>query len=400
MSIKACLWIFIVFIVSGGMLTGRIPLSSRLYFVSCIYASVGLLWSFYGEMRDTPGALHVITVMVLYPLFFPLCAALFRAEDTLYLYKLFFVCAWIIVVIDVVYVLGSWTYLGGLLHTIFGYIYANAISTVVIDNSNAIKFNLMNIVSIIFLLPFFISALLFPRSRRSALVLTPLVLLLLAVAILSGRRALLLTMVLGPAIAFIVTYRRHPRLEKRKGSRRWWIPLAVILVALLWLYVAANLVGIRYYEGVISSIFDFTENQSNLIRVYQYRSLIDGIFNAPFLGHGAGAAASYISSYKWPWMYELYYIAFIFQYGIVGFFIYALGIAYLCWQLICSVRQNGRASFEYYLLSGFIAFMIANATNPYLSTFDYMWIIFIPYAIANRQLFRSRRILLGPSSRP
>jgi O-antigen ligase len=158
----------------------------------------------------------------------------------------------------------------------------------------------------------------------------------------------------------------------------------------IWIYLAVDFVGLKYYVDVITSILNFTDNRSNLERLYQYNSLKTGILDAPLVGYGAGAVAHYVRSTTWPWLYELYYLAFIFQYGIIGFSIYALGVAFLCLELLRAVKKKGRSSFEYYLLSGFIAFMLANATNPYLPSFDFMWIIFIPYAIVNRRLCSGR----------
>ncbi|HBD3887813.1 TPA: hypothetical protein KJF53_003784, partial [Escherichia coli] len=89
-----------------------------------------------------------------------------------------------------------------------------------------------------------------------------------------------------------------------------------------------------------------------------------------------------------PWAYELSYIAFLFQFGLVGFFIYLMGILFIIYTLIRRVKFVGRNSMEFCFLSGFISFMIANATNPYLLKFDYMWLIFIPLGIANSILVK------------
>jgi len=58
----------------------------------------------------------------------------------------------------------------------------------------------------------------------------------------------------------------------------------------------------------------------------------------------------------------------------------------LTFHLISQVKKNGRNSFEFFYLTGFMSFMIANATNPYLAKFDYMWVFFIPVAIMNSNL--------------
>ena len=35
------------------------------------------------------------------------------------------------------------------------------------------------------------------------------------------------------------------------------------------------------------------------------------------------------------------------------------------------------------ILTGACTFLIANATNPYLETYDYLWVIFLPLAVVN-----------------
>jgi O-antigen ligase len=135
-----------------------------------------------------------------------------------------------------------------------------------------------------------------------------------------------------------------------------------------------------FYIDQISSILDFSDNQSNIERKLQFDALFDGIKQSPIYGQGAGAAASYIRSESQPWAYELSYIALAFQYGIVGLFVYAAGPIFLIFSLAKYTRIHGRNTFEFSLLAGFISFLIANGTNPYLAKFDYMWVIFIPVA--------------------
>lgn len=38
------------------------------------------------------------------------------------------------------------------------------------------------------------------------------------------------------------------------------------------------------------------------------------------------------------------------------------------------------------VLTGVSGLLIANATNPYLAKFDFMWVLFLPLAIINRHL--------------
>ncbi len=383
--VKAAILLVALVIILSGALINQVPLSRRLYFFSCLYAFVGLTWSFYGEIRSNPGAMSMMTVMVLYPLLIPLCTSLYRERDSGSLYRIFLICAWIIAITDLVYVLAYSTYIGDILQTFYNYLYSDW--AVVDTNDVYTKFTLPNISSLIFLIPFFLSSLLFSESRKVKSHSFFIVLLTLPVAALSGRRALLVSMVVGPAIAIIITITRsHSRIKVKRASSWWWWSLIIAIAISIWIYLAVYWVGLAYYTDQINSIFDFKDNQSNLERAYQFHSMMRGIHDAPWFGHGAGAVADYIRSNEMPWAYELYYISIMFQYGIVGFVLYAVGIIFLCWKLISSVREKGRSSFEFCLLSGFIAFLIANATNPYLAKFDYMWIVFIPYAIVNLKL--------------
>jgi hypothetical protein len=367
-----------------GMLTGQAHLSGRLYMAAFFYATIGLAWSLYGVIRENPGAIPVISVMVVYPLVIPLCSSLYRQNDNSSLYNLFYVCAWLLAASDLIYILAASSYAGTLL-TRF---YTSQYPGFGVDGNDAyLKFTLPNITSIIFLLPFFISALLFSKTPKAKVYVAPVVLLLIAVGAMSGRRGLILSTVLGPAIAFMFTRRRSRKFRQKTVNWQWGLSTPLVVIAIsLCIYLSVSFVGKEYYVNQVISIFDFTANASNLVRVDQFRSLMRGIVDAPVFGSGAGAAADYIRTYKTPWAYELTYVSFVFQYGLLGFLLYASGIIYLIRRLILSIKKKGRSSFEFYFLSGFIGFMLANATNPYLNSFDCMWIIFIPYAIINMEL--------------
>ena len=59
---------------------------------------------------------------------------------------------------------------------------------------------------------------------------------------------------------------------------------------------------------------------SNLERIQQYDSLVDGVIENPFWGSGMGAyIVNNIRNEVNFWEYELQVLAFVFQLGIVGF---------------------------------------------------------------------------------
>jgi O-antigen ligase len=386
--VKAGILIIVLFIVVRGLLLHQLQLSSTLYFFSLIYGTIGIGWSLYGEVMENPGALRVVTVMVIYPLLIPLFCTLYKRGHENGLYRIFLISAWVLIIVDLLYVITGLIFPENLLESFFDLLYEE--SAVINDGGTYIKFTLPNIASIIFLLPFFLASLFFHDSGNQKSHIFIIVLLLLVVAVLSGRRALLLSALIGPATAFLLTLNNYRTRQKGGVSRRRWPMLVMVFFMVSLIYPVVVIVGMEHFVELVTSIFDFSENSSNLERVHQFSALKQGIVEAPLFGHGAGAVADYIRSEEMPWAYELFYVSIMFQYGIVGFLFYSVGVAFLAFYLISAVREKGRASFEFYFLSGFIAFMIATASNPYLAKFDYMWVIFIPYALVNFKLVSSK----------
>ena len=381
------------------MFSNCAAISLRLYFLSCSYALFGLAWSAYGMVRGNPGALPVMTVMVAYPLIVPLCASIYQDTDGASIYRLLLICTWIIVLTDLVYTLAYSTYAGQLLQTLFDYLYKGDLAAAVNTGTFVKRFRLTNENSLFFFLPFLISSLFFPRPQSGRIHIFIIVILALFLAVITGRRGLFVSMVAGPAIAFALTIGRcHPAARSNRISP-WWF-LVVGLTTSICLYAAFMWAGLEESTQMLKSITDFSENESNLERVYQYHAMMRGIYENPLFGKGAGAVASYLRSNEQPWTYELSYVALAFQYGLVGLLFYVLGVVGLCWRLILIIGRKGRASFEFYCLAAFIAFVIANATNPYIFEFDSMWMLFLPYAIVNRELVarsgrKVNRVLVG-----
>lgn len=346
-------------------------LSRQTIFLTVLFATVGGIWVLYGVMRNNPGALSMSTVLIFYPIIFGILSGMYNEQLNEKLYKLFINAAWFLSLVILLILFDfMWLHVG--LFDIATILYDR--DSVVIDNSGSyFKFTIPNISSLIFLIPFLISAIFFRKSPKSYFILF---VLLCVIAILSGRRALLLTMFLAPSLAVILT---SDRMSKNKYFSRLLIASVLVCIAIYIFYMAYP----DYFIDRVANIFNFDSNYSNLERKYQFDALMAGLYEHPLFGNGAGAAASYLRSDTQPWAYELSYIAFLFQFGCVGFSIYFIGVLFLFYTLIKRVKHVGRNSMEFCYLSGFISFMIANATNPYLLKFDYMWVIFIPLGIAN-----------------
>lgn len=362
----------------GGGRAGRINI--WLLLLALFYAFIGLMWSLYGAVLDNPGAFRTLTVMAVYPILFTLLAMVYRGNSEAFS-ELFLTAGLLIVVIDLSFIFGEILVPGNALSSLLKILYADA--AVVDSGIGYLKFTLPNVSTMIFILSFVMC-----RVACGKVGIKVLIVLFggALLVLLSGRRVVFVTAVAGPVIAYLLTV---GAVNGKTVAGLKVTFFAIIILAIIAIFYS---MWPDYFISRISSIFDFSDNNSNIERVLQFNALLEGIYKNPIWGNGAGAVASYIRSEEMPWAYELFYISTIFQYGFLGFFLYAVGLLFLILFLASEVRACGRATFEYYFLSGMIAFLLATATNPYIAKFDYMWVIFVPVALMNyRNVFLPRR---------
>ncbi|MEE6443586.1 MULTISPECIES: O-antigen ligase family protein [Pseudomonas] len=363
----------------GCLLIGRGSvgvIDSRLLLTALLFSLVGLVWSIYGAAVNNPGALRVLTVMVLYPTLFTILGMVYQGSSA-GLERLLMTAAMMIVVIDLGFVMGEVYWPGNVLSAGLLAIYAD--NAVVDHGGNYLKFTIPNVSTVIFLLSFVLCRVVCGRASIKDIMIF---IGLLVVVLISGRRVILVTAIAGPLVAFLLSLGAISR------GRLAMLKVAFFVSVGLALAMVFYSLWPEYVNQRVSSILDFESDASNSERALQLRALVDGILKYPFWGNGAGAVADYVRSEEMPWAYELFYVSLIFQYGIFGFAIYGLGVVALIIFLAQQVRCKGRDSFEFCFLSGLVSFLLATATNPYLAKFDYMWVLFIPVALMNYHLVK------------
>ena len=119
-------------------------------------------------------------------------------------------------------------------------------------------------------------------------------------------------------------------------------------------------------------------------RIEQIEDLIDTWLEKPILGWGTGAEAKNISRSNVLGTYEITYLAMLMQRGIVGLVIYFCMIGWIYIKSFGVIKQNAEYKLEMlYVIVGLSGFLIANATNPYLQSFDKLIALFLPFLILN-----------------
>jgi len=252
--------------------------------------------------------------------------------------------------------------------------------------------------SLPFLLPYTMATLAVPsswvgRGHCGRIVLWTAAALSWITVLAAARRALLLVMFLSPLLILLLRL-FLPTAGKSEG-RKWLAKLSIGLAAVM----VATFVGLTLiYDFDIRLLWDRfvagfdlsaqTLDLSAMERRAQFLALSRGWLNNPFWGAGHGASAlGSIRSETMPWSYELYYLALLYQTGLVGFTAYAAGVVWVFRRGFKIIREGGHlGQLMIPMLAGCAGFVIAAGTNPYLERFDGLWFLFLPLAVINYRL--------------
>ncbi len=361
-------------------------------------AAVGLLFGLRGLFLNAPGASSQIRVYVLWPLIYLVLLGginlriLQGLEKTLVVATGFVGIYLVYFFLSELGVFPKFTHLDWFLSR--EELNNGQYSSISLEEGH-VEMYAMAIGALPFLVPFLMAALVSRRpgtggtwvSRRWLFVA---LLLSLPMVILSGRRALQLVSMLAPVLTLILGLfqPRTERLFLLRSLGRVTTTLVVVLVLLVPLLGSAHEITFQGLAERFKTGFDFSasnRSDSAVGRVDQYLALTAGWKENPFIGKGLGAAAhTSVRANEVPWGYELSYVDLLFQTGLLGFLAYTAGIIWIYWLGIKIIKRGGiGGQFMLPALVGMSALLIANATNPYLRSFDTLWPIFLPLAFIN-----------------
>jgi hypothetical protein len=389
-EIKSVLLFFGFFSVLLSMLKGNLFLLRWQLLAILIFIISSVLYSIYGMIRGNPGAIRVLSIWLLWPVVYLFLTSLMQQTNSFkWLAKVLIAALWAV--------------------TIYGYIYLGWEAGFIPDylyyeldqGQNAgfydgfVEYNLYSISSLIFLIPFYLHYLIEKhKNKENILKLQDIFLVLAAsiLAVMTGRRALLLILMMLPLIIFI-SNKLLFNTYKLKFSSSTGTLLFFLAMGFLGFMIVFELRFDAIYDMVLEG-FNFSD-QSNLNafeRTLQFHSLIDGWLDTSILfGAGNGASASVIRSYEFSWAYELTYVYLLFSTGIAGVMIYFGWFGYGLLRLRQAMRE--REDLVVYaapMLTASISFCIASSTNPYFGKFDYLWIVWLPFLIAGWAQYQNK----------
>lgn len=344
-----------------------------------IYVFTNFFFLSEGALTDSTVMLRFAPVNIIWPLLYlGTLVTGFSLKNVHFNYVSFFNALSIIIPVFIIGTFFEYTY--GISNNLLSIIFP----TITSDYGGFINYFAPSITSLFFLGSWSLCIIFAEKNiNRRLLNLISAVLIIIA-AILVGRRALLLTLVLGPIIFLLldsILFNRRKRLFQ--------ILILIVVVGIV------GLGALSFFSNQDLRIFNLSNSAvQNNYRTLQLSSLIDGWETHPLFGSGFGINASVVRSAISPGTYELSYVALLFQSGIVGVVIY---FSLYIWIFIRLNMAYIETKNMYYLIVnvGYLIIMLMNATNPYINSFDGLWIIFFCLALINRLDIQGEDIKIG-----
>ena len=382
----------IVLVVTKKNVFNEIP--KRWFF---IYILFGIIFSYVGFLvtpEQFGNVIQTVPINIIWPILYMLTIPLFSSG--------YFVIRYInLTLIFATGFIGLYILLGGLSYIgILPIPQSFFINTVQIEGKYDAVIQLADpsVTSLMYLIPFILSYYLLrideiDKIKRSFIIIA--LFLSIIGMMISGRRALILNVLLTPVLFYLIA--RFSKLRKSiKLQRKIIVQLFLMVGILLIAIIGAVYFNILNFDALQDSFiqsFDLSKNskdESSEIRGAQASGLLRSFSENPFFGTGLGTGSRYvIRSHDVAGSYELSYLAILFQSGIVGSIIYFGLLIYLIWKLFRLINVENKFITPH--LIGVICFLIANASNPYLAAFDHLWTIFLPMGIINYCLIHNQK---------
>jgi len=244
-----------------------------------------------------------------------------------------------------------------------------------------LQMNNVNIGMLTFIVPYLLSRLMLSeRKDRHALLSLGLV-VSVAAALVASRRVVMVLLFIAPFLICAISH-----LTKQPTSRhlRWWSRGYFLLLLTLGVgIVLVDNLGIDLLDGFIDRFKSAFDSDPNSPRPLQHAALISGFYDNFFWGSGFGGVLDVVRSDERPWTFELTYSRLLFNGGLIGFGLVLLFyFAYLI-LVLKKIRQSFHSPIYIALLTGFLSVSIASASNPYLSSFDFLFALSIIPLILN-----------------
>lgn len=370
--VKAALLLAFFALASVRVLAGaRVVLHPALVIYYVALAFAGIVWAMVGFLREgnaEQGALEAMRLYTIWSFAFLVTYSLLRSFDALRILHRALVLGGIaIAVLNVV----------GLADQFYGWGLMSRATRTALDlfigfQSGYVRINSQNIGALFLIVPYLLALHLRSDSAESRSVWSKLALAMaLVIAVVSGRRALWLAVAAVPATVLVVALLTGSLSRLHRRARH-----------LMYAYLAIGALSVAFFPALPESVRGAGSAQHLLTafssqdeRTIQSGYLLDGFADHPVIGSGFGAYAGYLRSEDRPWTYEMTYHQMLFNAGLLGMlFVGGLVALALGRVLFLLRREPDGSAVPFALVVGWCSILIGAWSNPYLRSFDYLFL--------------------------
>ncbi len=397
MKLKILILFFIIFLmcvtnISAGkkILLARYNIRWMAFFIG-----INILNILISVLNQNPGMLTSVNVDVIEPLI--LLFVLANTDEDMYLHlksSIVWISTFAYAYVIVYFCSYNRVFLPGVISEIMPFVNANYGGVVF---SKAVPVYGLGVTWFYFLLPMCMAALFIQEDNKKNRLLKWNVLLGIINIIITMRTIFIIIFIVSCCMIFAMALKKNRFRWKRKQA----VIVFGVLGTLVLMFLFAN--SLEITSIIINKMkvsFDAKAayvNQYHVrdagasVRLEQIRDLVRTWLKKPLLGWGASANSLGIVRSSTYGLYEMNYFAKLMQRGVIGFFLYAV--------LILNLFRTGRLlkhENSFYsddlkcVLTGLAGMLLANATNPYLDTFDRLVILFLPLLFVNLESVRKR----------
>jgi hypothetical protein len=218
-------------------------------------------------------------------------------------------------------------------------------------------------------------------------------LLCILIAVLSGRRALWLAILLVPIIVLgVAVLSKCTEILRRQGHALLHLYLFLTIIGVVFVFVLSDGLLSGGALNYINSAFS-AEDERTIQRSY----LMEKFIESPIFGTGFAVGAGYVRNDERPWLYELTYYQMLFNFGLVGVFL-IVGVFFRYMVAAFSVINQWRSVSVFSITVGLVAFLVGAYSNPYLGSFDFLLYLGMLPLVASYEKNRSMGVDLAGGS--
>lgn len=372
-----------------GILKGKYKKNNILFFP--YYAAFGFLtiiWAFVGILRGNSGQAIIESVNIYFVYMWIYCILIIHISsikyqkyiDNIFCFSaigISFFCFYTL--LDSIYGL-AW----------FGSVITTEMLLVIGINDGYTQMNNINVGMFSFIIPYILSRVIIGVQEKRHILIISLVISVVAL-ILASRRIVLVLFFIAPILSYLLKIVISGRDKViRERVFKFYILISFVVISCILFYYYYDPVLFEGFSDRMISVFiqdDLSERQ------LQNYALIKGFYKYPIFGSGFGGLTDVIRSDERPWTFELTYSRILFNSGLVGVALLLVFNCFFIFAALKKIRNLTQKSIYISLLVGFFCVSIASTSNPYMNSFDFIFVLsIIPLILNTKEINRSTQV--------